>query len=645
MDRGHRNEIDGLRALAILPVLFYHAGVAPFAGGFAGVDVFFVISGYLITGLILRQQSEGGFSLADFYDRRIRRILPALGAMLLAATIAALFLLLPDELTAFGKSLAGATLFYANILYWLRDAAYFAPDSAQNPLLHVWSLSVEEQFYVFWPLLLIVLARFRRALPLVIAGLAAASFVLALVYARIDPSASFYLLPGRAWQLLLGALLASGGLPPLRNAALRNTAAIAGVLLIAAAVVLPGGTELYRPFNALGAAFGTAAILYAADGGANIVTAALATAPPVFIGRISYSLYLWHWPALVFARFWLDRELTAPDIAVILAAVFAVSILSWRYIEQPIRRARGTWRGIPVSMPVAAAAGAMLLAAAAAFVLTHGLPSRVPPDVRVLDAEGAVPLDFRSCSATAVARRDCVKGDPSLAGQAILWGDSHAMTLAPGLDAFAAARHLRLRRLTRSACPPLPGIDILTPSGSRITPCTGFNRSTLKFILAQSDIRLVILEARWEVYLNENRIRPTAQAGQAMAHALGAVLDAFAKRHIPVLVIGNVPLFAFTPAQCYGHKRLAGHDPQACLAQSLPAAMVKIGATDDLVAKVVARYPADRLYLPRDVLCDGARCRAFAAGHVLYADGHHLTAAGAAFVGRALTDSLQSWLK
>ncbi|HEX4304162.1 MAG TPA: acyltransferase family protein [Rhizomicrobium sp.] len=645
MERGHRNEIDGLRALAILPVLFYHAGIGPFEGGFAGVDVFFVISGYLITGLILRQQAQARFSLADFYDRRIRRILPALGAMLLAATIAALFLLLPDELAVFGKSLAGATLFYANILYWLRDTAYFAPDSVQNPLLHVWSLSVEEQFYLFWPPLLIALTRFRRALPLVIAGLAAASLALALVYARIDPSASFYLLPARAWQLLLGALLTCGGLPPLRNAALRNAVAIAGVLLIAAAVVLPGGMELYRPFNALGAAFGTAAILYAADGGANIVATALATAPPVFIGRISYSLYLWHWPALVFARFWLDRELTALDIGVILAAVFIVSILSWRYIEQPIRRVRGNWRGIPVSIPIAAAASAVLLVVAAIFVLSHGLPSRVPPDVRAFDAEGAVPLDFRSCSATEIARPACLKGDASATGQAILWGDSHAMSLAPGLDAFAAMRHLRLRSLTRSACPPLPGLNILTPSGSRITPCTGFNRSALNMILAQQDVRLVILEARWEVYINENRIRPTAQAEQVTAQALDNLLQTFAQHHIPVLVIGNVPLFAFTPAQCYGHKRLAGHDPQNCLAQPLTAAMATIGATDDLVAKVVARYPADRLYLPRDVLCDRAQCRAFAAGRVLYADEHHLTAAGAAFVGGALTDSLKGWPK
>ncbi|HEY0105104.1 MAG TPA: acyltransferase [Rhizomicrobium sp.] len=340
----HRNDLDGLRGVAVLPVLFYHAGIWPFFGGYVGVDVFFVLSGYLITGLILREYDAGRFSFAAFYDRRIRRILPALGAMLLVATLVAPFILLPDELSHYGTSLLGAVLSCANIFDWLRGAAYFAPLAGENPLLHVWSLSVEEQFYLLWPVLLVALARLRRLLPWAILALAALSLAMALAAAGTDPNAAFYLLPARAWQILLGALLAAGGAAPPSNVIARNGVAAAGAVLIAAAAVFSDATLLYHPWNALAAALGAAAILHASDGGPTLVGAALATRVPVFVGRISYSLYLWHWPALAFSRLFVGRSLSPLEASAVLVAVVPVAVLSWRYIEQPIRWRRWTWR-------------------------------------------------------------------------------------------------------------------------------------------------------------------------------------------------------------------------------------------------------------------------------------------------------------
>jgi peptidoglycan/LPS O-acetylase OafA/YrhL len=622
MDRAHRNDIDGLRAVAILPVLFFHAGVWPFAGGYVGVDVFFVISGYLITGLILRAQAGAGFSLPNFYDRRIRRILPALFAMLVAASIAALFVLLPDELGTYGRSLAGAVLFYSNILYWLRDAAYFAPEAGQNPLLHVWSLSVEEQFYLFWPLILIMLAPHRRALPVVIGVLAAASLTLAL--STTDPNVAFYLLPSRAWQLLIGAFLAAATLTPPKSAPMRNVFAIAGFALIAAAVLWPSGPALYHPWNSLGAAFGTALFLFAADGGGNVVSTVLATRLPVFIGRISYSLYLWHWPALVFTRLALNREMTGIETAGVLAAVFVVSTLSWRFIEQPIRERRGA----RISFPVAAASGAVLLVAA--LILTSGLPSRVPTDVRAIVHEASAPLPGRWCAPSDA----CVSGDPSFTGEAVLWGDSHARALAPGLERFAAARHLRLRQLARAACPPLPELTVAAPDGAPFARCAAASRAALDWILHAPQVRLVILEARWEVYFNEHRIRPDAGAQQAFTAALGHLLDTLAMHHIPVLVIGNVPVFPDVPAHCYGRERLFGRDPARCFGQSRAAALAPLSQSETLLVRAAVTHHA--AYHPAIAdLCD-AVCHAFSAGHVLYGDTHHLTLAGAALVGAHL---------
>jgi len=636
----HHKDIDGLRAVAILPVLFYHANIWPFAGGYVGVDIFFVLSGYLITGLILREHAANGFSLVAFYDRRVRRILPALGVVLAAATIAALFTLLPDELETYGKSLLGSVLFYANVLYWLRDSAYFAPQSGQNPLLHIWSLAVEEQFYLFWPLLLVFLTGFKRALPWIIGAVLAVSLVLTLMLMRSDPNAAFYLLPTRAWQLLAGALLSCGAFAGPGNVGTRNAIALAGLAFIAAAIVLPGDAALYHPLNAIGATLGTVLILFAADGGPNIVNAALSTRVPVFIGLVSYSLYLWHWPALVFTRLYLNRELTPVEAVGVLLGAFAVSGLSWYFVEQPIRRRRGGWHGMPASFPVAAVGGGLLAAVAVVFLLTAGLPQRVPADVRAIDAETSAPL----------AGKWCKPGDTSpacrhgtFAAEAVLWGDSHARALAPGLIAFAAARHLSLREYTRSACPPLPDLAVVEPNGADYPKCAAFNRTALGQLL-KSPPALVILQARWEVYFAEHRIHAAVAPSRAFAAALAHLLDTLGARHIPVLVVGNVPRFAGVPGHCYGRERMHNRDPSRCTRETWSAGVDPLEGSDRLLFKAVVARTAFARYHPAFAdLCDRRGCHAFSAGHVLYIDEHHLSPAGAALIGQRLDAALRNW--
>jgi hypothetical protein len=352
---------------------------------------------------------------------------------------------------------------------------------------------------------------------------------------------------------------------------------------------------------------------------------------------------LWHWPALVFARFYFDRELSSAETMAVLAVVFAIATLSWKYIEQPIRRGRPVWRNMPASFPAAAAGCAVLVALALIFVQTNGLPLRVPPDVRAIDAEGSAPLAGRWCAPGDPAPPDCLLGSAALTEGAVLWGDSHALALSPAVADFVQRRHLRLREFTRSACPPVPGLDVVAPNGTAFPRCAAFNRAALDAILRDSNIRLVILEARWEVYLNEGRIRPADMAAQKMSAALDALLTTLAARNVKVLLIGNVPRVPFVPAQCYGHKRVLGRDPAACTLLPRADARAPIAVTDALIARAAARQPNDRAYFPAAALCDRSACRTFASGHVLYADAHHLSAAGAALVGRGIDAALHNW--
>jgi peptidoglycan/LPS O-acetylase OafA/YrhL len=631
MVRGHRRDIDGLRAVAILPVLLYHANVWPFAGGYVGVDVFFVISGYLITGLILREHQGAGFSLADFYDRRIRRIMPALGVVLACSTLAALVILLPDELVDFGESLASAALFCANILFWTRKAAYFAADAGDNPLLHIWSLAVEEQFYLLWPLLLVFLARRGRQLPW-ISVLAVASFVFALFYARSDPSGAFYLLPARAWQLLLGAFLAAGGYAVPRNVVVRNGIAVAGFAAIAAAALIPGDKALYHPLNALGAALGASAILYAAEGGDTFVSTALATRLPVFIGTISYSLYLWHWPLLVFAKLALGRELAPSETAAILILAFLASVASWKYVEQPARRRPQVFSPPRKAVRFAAAGSAAALVAAAVLSLSGGLVWRLPADIRAISAEAHV-VSGRWCPADSEPL-GCVLGAPAATTAVMLWGDSHARALVPAIDDLARARDMRLLQITSAACPPLLGLTLLNPDGVAYPACDRQRRTALARILGTPSIKLVVLAARWQIYISD-RIVPRAGAVPALGRSLGGLADTLTRHGKSVLLIADVPVVPFKPDHCYGRDRIFARDPARCLTIPADAARAAIAPAQAEVEQVAASHHI-RFYDPKASLCDAHSCYVFSAGHVLYADTHHLSAAGARLALRGL---------
>lgn len=381
----YRAEIDGLRAVAVVPVILFHAGVAGFGGGFVGVDVFFVISGYLITDILVRELDEGCFSLWSFYERRARRILPPLVLVVLCCLPAAWVLLLPADMTSFAHSLVAVATFSSNILFW-QESGYFDTATDLKPLLHTWSLAVEEQFYIFFPLLLMLLRqRWRRSLVPVLGALCLASLGLAQWGAYAKPDATFYLLPTRGWELLIGAFAALY----LRNKTLTpmpiigDALSVAGLGAIGLAIFAYGAQTPFPSLYALVPTLGTVLIiLFAAPG--TLVHRLLTRRWIVGIGLISYSAYLWHQPLIAF---YLQRFPAASEFLPAVAALaFPLAYLSWRHVETPFRKRKP---GADRRAVFGVAAGVLATTACAGIVLglRDGMMQRYSPQVQQVIAQ------------------------------------------------------------------------------------------------------------------------------------------------------------------------------------------------------------------------------------------------------------------
>lgn len=457
----YRPDIDGLRAVAVILVLMYHLNVGFTKGGFIGVDVFFVISGYLITLIIAGEAAAGSFSIVRFYERRVRRLFPALFVVLMFSTVLSYALLFPPELEYFGQTLVAAVLFLANILFY-NGEGYFAGTHQAIPLLHTWSLAVEEQFYLLYPLVLVPLlgrksVTFSRlALPIV----ALLSFVLCLFLVRYDRSAAFFLFPPRAWELLLGCVLALGVVPELRQKVHRQWVSMAGLLaiLIAAGAINRGTT--FPGWAAVFPCVGAAMIIHAGAQADTLVYRLLSSRPAVFIGLISYSLYLWHWPLIVFYRQNFGLRLSYAEMVLLAAVSIALAALSWRYVERPFRQRQllSERRGV---FAAAAVVTASAMGLAAVFVATGGLKNRFPENVRQLASFKYDPREqmrdgtcfiSRAYSNRASVRDICLQLD---AGRRnfLLVGDSHAAHHWAGLATVFP--DINFLQATASGCTPV----------------------------------------------------------------------------------------------------------------------------------------------------------------------------------------------
>lgn len=643
----YRADIDGLRAIAIATVLLDHLDVPGFSGGFVGVDVFFVISGYLITTLIAEAQAKGGFSLLVFYERRMRRIFPALFATLLATLVAGAALLTPADFEDLGKSVGAAAISGANVWFW-SSSGYFAPDADRLALLHTWSLAVEEQYYLLFPTLMIGLAAAPR-LPRrgVLAGLAFLSFAWSTATSGLWPNAAFYLLPARAGELLLGALVALSP-PPRLDARGRETVAFLGLAVVAVAVAVIDPTDPFPSWRAALPCLGTAMVIHAGRAGGSTTARLLALPPMRFLGAISYSLYLWHWPVIVFARYRFVEDLDAVAIAVLALLSIAVATLSWRFVERPFRHAPDPGRTRRVLATGLAGALAIGLVGVGVW-LTKGVPARMAPEIRDL-AEPAWGR-FRPCLAGATAAdaradRLCRLGAEGVAPRFLLVGDSFAAALADGIDTQAKRAGVAGRFVGVHSCPPILGLKSGAGSSAARAACEAM-KAELAEIIAATGVDTVVLHSVWANFDGERgRTRLLAGSGLdpmsgeadlALRRAVERTIEMLRATGVRVVVVGAVPMAKKNVPATLARARLAGRPVDIA---PTPADVAASNRTASAIFGDLATRGLITEAAPRTALCGPERCRIEADGRPLYADAYHLNAAGADLVADRIWPAL-----
>ncbi len=635
--------------MAVVSVMLYHAGFQLFSGGFVGVDIFFVISGYLIGGIIYGDMKDGAFSFASFYTRRVRRILPALLTVLAVVLLGGILLFTPIELGRLGGSAVASVTGLSNVLFW-QETDYFAPGADRNPLLMTWSLSVEEQFYVLLPLTFLAMRRWaRRYLTASVALLCLASLALSFVATETSPAAAFYLLPTRAWELGAGVLLAidenDRGTLAERFPRLSAALPVLGLAMILVAIFL---FDYRTPFPGLAAIIPVLGAVLIIAGKNGMVKALLSLQPILFIGLISYSLYLWHWPILAGMRLVANRtvhdhlaDLSGSEAATALIAALVLASITWRFVEVPFRRSRLT--------------GRHLLIASVAAALAIGLPAAAmavyPATLSPYSGEGIT---------SDKGNRNCIVGygdsnlptksqcNPEGATIALL-GDSHANALALGLRDWAANHNRAVAEVTKSACPPLVGFtspNIMQPHHAR--DCAIFNRAALKRVTAANDIKLVVITGYWSAYIDEASIvRNGDYADRQSAGTNERNLFAGLEREIAalraagkdVLLLGDVPTYRFNvptellAAEIPLRKRVSEMTVGPRIKSGKVAAVKTVSdKANAAIERLAHRDTGIQAILLAPLLCRNGSCDVAVGRQSLYIDNNHLSAAGAKLV-------------
>ena len=640
----YRSDIDGLRAVAVIPVILFHAGLPYFSGGYVGVDVFFVISGFLIAGIISREIDENRFSILNFYERRARRILPALFLVIGTTLIAAWTISWPRDFVEISESALAMIFFGSNIYFW-QSIDYFATAAEYRPLLHTWSLAVEEQFYIFFPLFLILMA--RRSRQILIASLAVVFFVslaLSIHWAENRPAAGFYLAPARAWELLLGVFLALNTIRSWSNQWLREIAAAAGIILILISVVIFESTTPFPGSAALVPCLGTVLVIQAGrgEGPPTQVARLLSKKSVVSVGLISYSLYLWHWPIFAFSRFWLGTThlpvlwaLGGVAVSIVVAAV------SWGFVERPFRtKPTFSRQGI---FRFSAITAVMLATVSVSFIMAHGVPARF--EQRVLDALAGAE-DTAGNRKGCIGHKDddqyCVFGADASEPSAILWGDSHAGALMPAVAKVLQPFERSAFIAWHGGCPPMLGVKRVGQFASSSSSCTEFNLSILDFIERNSEsLDIAFLAARWP--LNVTGQRAPGEAGHPVELAATVAkgtfrnpdlvylgLDETVRRltemGLHVVILGGVPEIGWDVPRRVVRAITRGEElPRA---PSIDSLAERYSEANQILADISSAYQNVTFVKISSLLCT-PKCQVLDGTKPLYVDDDHLSKHGA----------------
>ena len=647
--RIYRPDVDGLRAVAVLSVVLYHFGLDSLPGGFAGVDIFFVISGFLITSIVQREIVEGRFTLGGFCRRRVRRILPALLVVVTASLLAGFFLLMPGDYEGLGWQAALSLTGMSNVYFRLKTG-YFDQAAEMLPLLHTWSLAIEEQFYLVWPLWLTLVARVagqrRYFAGLAVAGAGIVSLIVAAHWVATAPATAFYSPFARAWELALGGLLVF--MPALRWRWISEAAALIGCVLIGWTLVTLKSSDPFPGLGALAPCIGSALVIWPRDA-PTLPGRILSLRMLVGIGLVSYSLYLWHWPILVFYRHYNNGLM--PDTATSLAMLvvtLSISVASWRFVERPFRRP-GAMTGRTVRIALWAAAGVAL--AGLAIVSVAGVPERVPESVRGMESLDAmwawncprslhIPNWGDACQFGA---------DWATAGtKAFLWGDSHAEHLAPVLESVAGDRSFVLAR----TCPAFVDTSFVVDNEADpdyAAMCGRYKAVALGYLAAHPDIELIVLAASWSWLLDYLHLPQAApgnrdETARVMALGLKSLIAEIAAPGRRIVLVGDVPGFPGSgSALCsVPPPRIILRQPCSSdtAGQSQAQFMAKQGAVLDIFDAIAHDNPEVLVIHTGAAMCATGQCITTLNGEFLYRDNGHVRRNLASGTLRALAQLL-----
>ncbi|MBP7000979.1 acyltransferase family protein [Amaricoccus sp.] len=617
-------EIDGLRTVAVLSVLFYHVGFGAVPGGFVGVDVFFVISGYLITRLISTEiGGSGRFDFLRFYVRRLRRLFPAMLATVAVSYLFSTLMLSPEEMLRFALSAATAVFSVSNFLFWF-ESGYFDPGADTKPLLHTWSLGVEEQFYLLWPaLLLILLIKAPRwAAPTALAILCLVSLALAEYWIPRDPAAAFFLLPTRLCELGLGALLVWAQRLAPKGAAAREAMLVVGLAMIVWAAATFTDRTPFPGLNAMIPCVGTALAILGCT--ARWAGAPLRAAPVVWTGKISYSLYLVHWPVVVFWSIWRFTGLTAADRYAIIVVSIALAALQYYLVEQRFRHVTPRSLSNPRFLGSAAAYAAVVCIASAGVVATNGWTSRIPADRYTASSRDQrheqQRLYCRQRDPDKPAGLFTCQNDRGKDKDIVIWGDSHALHLVAGFSEMFPDYNIQI--MTQPGCPAQSGFAgyVRNYRSSETEACLARNRDALAWLEKNPSALVVISSIK---LANPETLAAASEEVLARLHALGQ----------PAIVLGDVIRPGRDLNQCRSVPRALISD--ATLAercQADPEIVREEMAYDAGMKKLLG----DDYVLAANATCPDGKCRFFDGDVLLFRDEGHLSLAGSPEFVRAI---------
>ncbi|MDR6165112.1 acyltransferase family protein [Pseudomonas fluorescens] len=633
---GNRRDIDGLRALAVLPVVLFHFGFNTFSGGFVGVDVFFVISGFLITSILFREISAQRFSFLDFWGRRARRILPALTLVVVVTLALGWLLLTAKDLSDLGRTIRYQSLFISNILF-MREDGYFAPASDLKPLLHTWSLAVEEQYYIFFPLMMVLLMRYVRHWRWMLFAVLLVSFGLNIVYIERRPEFAFFSLPTRAWELLCGAMLAV--LPAAKHAPrlwFRQSVGLAGLAAVLLAIFTFDKTTVFPGWAALLPVLGTSALIWSGARGPTLAGQVLSLRPMVWIGLLSYSLYLWHWPIYVYANAISIDGIQPLEALGWIALAVALAWLSLRFVELPFREKRvfasrnSVLVGGLVSIAVLAVVGSAIRSA-------DGVPERLSGkalEYAQSQEWNAGQMQCMHMSKDKTLDKACrVGGDQKIAPTKMFWGDSHTAALLPAIEGNSQRDGQPVWLYSLTGCPPI--ID-----DALRAQCKQFNQRNMQLV-RELGIKDVVLAANWSLYVYGREdgdgdkqflldpSRNVAQSEKRMAAAIKAQVSELREAGVQVWLFKEVPLQHKSYISRLTSLARIGRSAEG-LGRPLAEHLARQQFFTELFGSMNAADAGVHVIDPTPLMCKDGLCMIDVDGHSQYKDADHLSDAGSA---------------